>query len=415
MRVELIPIDAIKIDHTRFRQDNGDLEKLASSLLTFGQLEPIIVDQNIELIAGFRRYSAARLNGWTQIAAVLRTEIDELHAREIELEENIARKQMTWQEEQIAIAELDRIKKAKDPNWTQGLTAQAAGGNTSQRDVSEAVTLAKAMEVFPELKDAKSKNQAMSWLKAKAANVTRVLDVKDKKIDFNGIEEKIILGDSRQVIKQVPDESFDLVLTDPPFGIDYDDRKSGTDGSLTAYEDTEELYLSLLAMAPELYRVVKPNGWLVWFLGISWYERAKVAFRDAGFAVDEIPIIWDRSGGRCHTNRPDRFFARAYDIALHCRKGDPQIIQRGTKNIIKVDPVENSERQALVERPVGLYQELIKRLTVEGETVADFFVGSGSCPAAAASLRRDYFGVEQNPERRAIALNKIKAHTPEPK
>ena len=60
-----------------------------------------------------------------------------------------------------------------------------------------------------------------------------------------------------------------------------------------------------------------------------------------------------------------------------------------------------------------LYQEFIRRLTVEGEVVLDLFVGSGSCPAAAASLKRQYLGVELSAERRAVAVKKIQAWTPE--
>jgi site-specific DNA-methyltransferase (adenine-specific) len=165
-------------------------------------------------------------------------------------------------------------------------------------------------------------------------------------------------------------------------------------------------------MGPDLYRVIKPNGWLIWFLGISWYERVKISFRAAGFTVDEIPIIWDRSDGRAFTTRPDRYFGRSYDIALHCIKGNPEVVQRSKPNIIKVPPISNEERELVVERPVELYAELIRRLTVEGETVADFFTGSGSCLAAAASLKRKYFGVELDQERRAVAIQKVKAYTP---
>lgn len=406
----MIALDDIVISRERFRDATGDMEGLAQSLITFGQLQPVILDEHRELIAGFRRYTAARMNGWTHIWYATQGELDELLAREIELEENIRRHQMTWLEEQKAIVEIDKLKRSKDPSWGQVQTANLIG--THQSKVSEAASLVKMVELFPELAAAKSRRQAMSWAQAKSANVNRVLEVQANPAQYASIESKILLGDSTELILGVPDESIHAVITDPPFGIDFDARTADTIGSVTAYEDSEETYLKFLGMAPELYRVIKPNGWLVWFLGISWYERAKNAFRDAGFIVDEIPIIWDRSGGRCFTSRPDRYFARGYDIALHCIKGDPQVIQRGKPNVIRVNPVETSDRVALVERPIELYREIIQRLTVKGETVADFFTGSGSCLAAAASLERDFFGCELNPERRAIAIKKIEANTP---
>jgi len=409
----VIPLDLIDVPDKRWRPVDKKVEDLAQSLLIYGQLQPIILRKTengrYELVDGLHRVTATGLNGTQTIEAIFTTEVDTIKLREIELEVNIMRVDMGWQDQQLAIAELHDMKMAQDPNWTQSRTAEAI--ESSQPAVAKAVKFKEMVKLFPELAKAKSMKQAMSWMNQKAKTITRTLAVKDDP-RYEDLESKIILGDSVEIIKMVPDESFRLVLTDPPFGIAYDNRKAGTDGSMSAYEDSEESYIKLLGMADDLYRVVKSDGWLIWFLGISWYERAKGAFREAGFTVDEIPIIWDRSDGSCFTARPDRYFARAYDIALHCFKGNPEMIVRGRPNILRIPPVGTSERELLVERPVELYQELIRRLTVKGETVADFFVGSGSCPAAAASLKRDFYGVELSPERRATALTKIEAYIP---
>lgn len=405
-----VKIADIKITRERFREPEN-IPALANSLQTFGQLQPIILDAEGELSAGCRRYTAAKSLGWEEIWAVSIAQMTEnvLLARSIELEENVQREDMSWAERVKAIAELDRLKRELDPNWSQMMTAQVAG--TERQRVTEAVNLNKLMEIFPELKDAKSFHQAKSWALAKVAGVSRVKEVKDNPADFGPMEERVKLGDSVEVIKQLPSGVFHFILTDPPFGINYDNRKAGTEQAVTAYKDDEESYERILGMAPDLYRVLRERGWLVWFLGPTWYERAKLAFRAVGFTVDEMPIIWDRSDGRCYTSRPDRYFARGYDMALHCIKGDPQIIQRNKPNVLRIAPVPSDDRDALVERPVELYQELIRRLTVEGEIVADFFTGTGSVLAAAASLKRDYFGVELDPARRAIAMKKILAYT----
>lgn len=392
----------------RARMDKGDVEDMAVSLLRFGQLMPIILDSSNGLIAGERRLLGAQLNGWTEIWAVYQDNITPTLALEIELEENIRRKSFTPAEEIQAIAKLDELKRLEDPTWGQTQTAIATGVQRSQ--VSTATKYAKMVELFPELKDAKSVRQLISQADRLATNINRVVEVRDNVIDYVDIERKIILGDSVEVIKTIPSESFAAHITDPPFGIRLEERRAGTSGSASDYEDSEESYERLLTMAPDLFRTLKPNGWCIWFLGISWYERAKQVFRASGFVVDEIPIIWDRSEGRCYTARPDRYFARAYDIALHCFKGEPKLLQYNKPNILRVKPVENQE--TLVERPVELYEELIRRLTVPGETIADWFVGSGSCPAAAAKSGRDYFGVERDPSRRAYALKKIRGYTP---
>lgn len=406
-----IDLAQVTVEAGRFRGATGDMEGLKQSLTRWGLLQPIILDDFDVLVAGFRRLSAAKALGWKTIRFERQANLNDLQKKEIELEENIQREQMTWQERVKALAQLDELKKKLDPNWSTAMTGQVAG--TERERVQEAIKLSHMMDIFPELKDAKSLNQARSWALAKVASVVRTKEVRDNPAEFQEIQEKIILGDSVEVVKQLAEGMFSLILTDPPFGIDYDQRKAGTEQAVTAYQDDEKSYERLLGMAPDLYRVLKPNGWLIWFLGPTWYERAKVAFRAAGFIVDEMPVIWDRSDGRCYTARPDRYFARGYDMALHCLKGNPEMIQRGLSNVLRFAPVPGDERDLLVERPVELYQELIRRLTVPGEVVADFFVGSGSVPAAATSLAREYWGCELSPERRAVAIKKIRAYTPD--
>lgn len=403
-------IASIVVRDSRLREADQDIASLAESIARLGQLQPIIVeDDGITLVAGERRLLALKQLRRETIWTVRRSDINEVLALEIELAENIDRLNMTWQERVQAISRIDELRRAQNPNWGQKQTAAVAQVN--QRLVSQSGQLVRMMKLFPEIKTAKSLNQAINMAKSKARHVLRVEDVKDNPEVYKEIEERIWLGDSVARIKEVPDESFHLILTDPPFGINYDDRIASNSTSITSYEDSEESYERLLSMAPDLHRTLRPNGFMIWFLGISWYEQAKLVFRKAGFIVDEIPVIWDRSEGRCFTNRPDRYFARSYDIALHCLKGDPQVVQRGKPNILHFAPVGNPG--ILVERPLELYQELIRRLTVEGEVIADFFVGSGSVPAAAVSMKRQYFGIELDPERRAYAIKKIRSYTPE--
>ncbi len=406
---ENIHPDQVQINRERFRDATGDMKGLAESLEKFGQLQPVIVDDNYELIDGFRRLTAIRSLGWDLVTIVKKDSIPELLARELELEVNIRREDMTWQEKARALSELDRLKRAQDPNWTQQATVALAGERPAA--VSEAIKLTNMMELFPEIGKAKTRTQALSMATHKAKQVLRRDAVKNNKLEFGDLESKILLGDSVKVIKLIPAGTFNAIITDPPFGIDYDKQTDEQGHAVNSYQDDAENYRRLLSMAPDLYRVLKPDGWLIWFFGMSWYPEVKDAFKSAGFTVDELPIVWDRTDGRTYTRRPDRYFARGYDVAIHCIKGNPQMIQRGKPNVLRIPPVASSE--LLVERPVELYQELIRRLTVPGEIVADFFVGSGSCPAAAASTGRDFFGVEMNPERRAYALQKIKAHLPE--
>lgn len=417
----------IAILNGRQRHELGDIESLAQDLLMpYGQLVPILVrmskpEESLRapyvLISGERRYRAHELNGAATIQAIIRDVADPLELEQMELAENLQRKDLTWQERNAAIARIHRIQLERNPNWTVQQTAMMVTPTDEaprRASVTEAVKLEEAMKLFPEIAAAKTQKQAYNLLRAKAQNIIRMKEVADRPDEYLEVEQRIIHGDMRQVVRSLADNTCDHIITDPPFGIDYGDRVAGTVGEATSYSDDAAEYESILATIPELYRVIKPNGFLIWFLGISWYEHVKQAFISAGFTVDEIPLIWKRDKGRCFTNRPDRYLPRGYDIALQCFKGDnPQIINRRPSNIFDYAPVGESEKEILVERPVELYADLIKTYTLPGQTVWDFFVGSGSCSAAAVMLGRDYRGVELDAARRSRAIQKIKAHTPE--
>lgn len=408
-----IKLEQVKISRERMPRSMGDMEAMAQSIATFGLLQPIVLDDNFELIAGFRRFTAHQMNGETEIEAVFKGQIDEYMAREMELEENLQRENLTWQEKNRSLAMLHELKLQRNPNWSQQQTVQAAGGSVHQRDISDALKLTNAMKLFPELANAKSANQAKKWLETKVKHVARVVDVKNNPEDYGTVEQNIWHGDSTELIEVIDEESFNSIITDPPFGVDYDKRMAGTVGEMSSYQDDAARYLRILGMIPEMYRVLKPNGFVVFFFGMSWYQLVVDKFREAGFNVDPIPLMWDRSDGRTYTNVPDHYFGKGYDVAIHAIKGDAKLAKQGRSNVFRIPPVESAERDYLVERPIELYAELIRHLTLPGEVVADFFVGSGSCLAAAASLGRGYFGIEQDAERRAGAIQKVKANTPE--
>jgi ParB family chromosome partitioning protein len=107
-----ISINEIRI-RKRVRIDEGDLYSLMNSLKKFGQLNPIVVDARYELIAGARRLAAAKRLGWSTIKAIVVENPTDAEKLEIELEENIQRKDLT--NEEIAQGN-KRLHKLLHPN-----------------------------------------------------------------------------------------------------------------------------------------------------------------------------------------------------------------------------------------------------------------------------------------------------------
>lgn len=141
-----LPLSEIQITN-RQRLDLGDISSLAESLRVYGLIQPIVIDQNKRLIAGGRRCAAASSLGWTDILVVYRETLteDELHI--LELEENIQRKDETWQEKALHIHTIHQIKqrtKALDAEiWGQRETGAMLG--ISSTHINYCLTIAKLL------------------------------------------------------------------------------------------------------------------------------------------------------------------------------------------------------------------------------------------------------------------------------
>lgn len=105
----LVKIEDIKIKK-RVRQNLGDMDALKESLRMYGLLNPITLNDNNELIAGERRLQAAKALGWTNINAVVLSNITSAEQLELELEENNQRKEFTKEELLEGYRRLERLR-----------------------------------------------------------------------------------------------------------------------------------------------------------------------------------------------------------------------------------------------------------------------------------------------------------------
>jgi len=94
----------------RIRKDLGDISGLMGSMKTHGQLTPIIINRDYELIAGFRRLQAAKKLGWKSIEAVMIDKPTEQQKLEVEIEENVQRLDLSAEEIAEGMARLDKLR-----------------------------------------------------------------------------------------------------------------------------------------------------------------------------------------------------------------------------------------------------------------------------------------------------------------
>ncbi len=104
-----VPIDDISVKK-RVREDLGDLSKLMESMRAYGLMNPIVINTRQELIAGERRLESAKRLGWKTIEAHIVERDSTIDQLEMELDENIHRRNLTAMELANAYSRLDKLK-----------------------------------------------------------------------------------------------------------------------------------------------------------------------------------------------------------------------------------------------------------------------------------------------------------------
>ncbi len=193
------------------------------------------------------------------------------------------------------------------------------------------------------------------------------------------MENQIICGESANLLKQVPEGSIDLVVTDPPYLCRYKDR----DGRTLANDDNAG---AVLPVFDEIYRVMKPNSYCISFYGwnavAAFTDKwASLGFHTVGHFVWHKPYV-SKTG-----------FARyCHESAFLLAKGYPR---QPDNPISDVQPWEYSGNKAHpTEKAVSVIAPLIRSFSKPNDLVLDPFLGSGTTAVAAALNGRDYIGIE---------------------
>lgn len=396
---------------SRFRKKFEAVEELASSIANFGLLHPIIVDEDNNLIAGERRYRAHLLllkqtkdeTKWGEIEVKHKKDLNKLEKKEIELEENIQRKAFTWQEEVAAKAQLHKLKQAlhgsavkghDSSGWKLKDTAQALGESVG--NVSMDVQLARGIKAFPEL--AKEKSKSSAYKRMKQLQDRMLQDELAKRLQKRGVIDRpdFINGNCIEEMAKLDSDSIDLIVTDPPYGIDL--SKAHTYGRMNHTDvnfiDSDFETFDLLDKAfAQMFRLLKMNRHMYVFCGIDKVSTVIKLLIKHGFEVHRLPLIWDKGSGSYPSQSTS--YVHSYESFLHVMKGKRKL--NGTpKDIFTVKRVPPTRKIHPTEKPTELLRDLINLSSIPGERVLDPFAGSGATIVAAKETNRQGIGIEMD-------------------
>lgn len=407
-QIRTVPLKNIVVAPNRGRKEFTRLDELAASLKSSGFINPILCTEHptkpgfFTLIAGERRYRASILAGFVEIPITFRSEINDLQYKIMELEENTCRVDLSWQEEAELHRQIDEFKRQDNPNWKQKDTAAMVA--LSPQHVSNQITVAKRLNEDPELK----KKVANLPLRAAMQVIERSDQVKravrlQKSGQLVGSAD-LRLGDCRTLIKELPDASVDLLLTDPPYGLEkleamrtnVGDRMSGH-GLMSEHhnQDIGRVLKLLKDLAPELHRVLKPSAHFYVFCAFQYIG----AFIEALAPLEFQPpaLVWDR-GKATSPAYGYNYMNRLEPIIYGYRTPRSKRLAESQYNVLEYPEVPSNLRTYPTEKPQGLLKIMIKQSTIPGDTVLDLFAGSASTLKAARDIDRKAIGFEIDPD-----------------
>jgi len=408
--VSKVKVEDVKVGR-RCREDFGDIEGLALSIQRFGLLHPIVVDENLHLLAGERRLRAHRFLGLKEIDVTYKKDLDDAQKKELELEENLKRKDLNWPELVTANKTLydlrvklygPRVKGHDSDGYGRQDHAMALG--KSQGMVSQDLILAEAILKFPEL--AKEKSKTVAFNKYQRMKDDLMMKEYSKRGKF-ATDPRVIHGDSYEELKKMKDESIDFCVTDPPFAVNVD-KKAKQDKAVkdAGYEDDPHIVMENIRLTVgEIYRVLKSDSHLIIAFAMQHYVDLLKILTETGFTVDLTPLIWNKISGS--TPHSGKYFTYAYEPAFWCMKGRRELYTTDS-DVFTYKRVPDKYKKHPLERPQALMSAWIKAVSLPGEVGLDCYAGGGSFLEACISLGRKPICIEKSEKHYLAILDRIR-------
>lgn len=227
---------------------------------------------------------------------------------------------------------------------------------------------------------------------------------------------KLVLGDCLEVMKDIPDGSIDLVLTDPPYGINYKsnlqtgDRRSGTqiqvrpDNYFEEIQNDKSFPTKWLSVC---YDKLKDTCALYIFLHWSKWSELEQSVQAAGFKVKNMIVI-NKSNHGMGDLRGN--YAPKHELVLFATKGRHILNNLGgrKKNVMDL-PVKysGSYHHHPNEKPLSWVEPFIQESSSENNVILDPFMGSGTTGVACKNLNRNFIGIELDLKYFEIAKKRI--------
>lgn len=452
----------------RIRSEYRGIELLADDIEDKGLIQPLVLSpiygydeadgesiEGVALDAGGRRYHAlkylleqGRWDGTLYHATtsapgrpgfVLKG-VDEstpLKRLLTEIAENLNRDDLDWRDEVKAITRAWKLARADADSKSEKLLMRDFGAmlGCGYADLQAAVAVHDDVIANPErYLDVTSLRGAYSkLLKINANELTKLLATKslattplstkfptvqvqsepkpegEQPTVLIPLTQSFIHTDSLKFMSELPDNSFDHVVCDPDYGVSVERLEASLQdaGQGVVQKDIAESLQTLTTFLIQADRLVRPQGFCVFWYDLDHHEKLQNLATDIGWRVQRWPLIWVKTDYRSNA-APAHNFCKNFEYAMICRKPNAVLTRAQMSSVFNCASADTVKKfNHPFAKPLDLWKWIFSAISIKGQTIYDPFLGSGTSAVAAAEFGLRPMGSEINIDHYSNAIVNI--------
>ena len=356
MKVQNIKIEVIKpYEKNTKKHPETQIKNIAESIKQFGFIQPVVLDNNNEIIIGHGRYLASQLLGYEEIPCVFVDNLTEEQVRKLRILDNKLN-ESEWDDDLLRL-ELEDLDFG-DFHVEFGLDFEE-----EEKEIVE--------DEVPEVDE-------------KAEPICKLGDI------WQLGEHRLMCGDSTKeedVAKLMNGEKADMVFTDPPYGYEYQSNMRTKSKKFDVLVNDDKIL--------DFMPIIKDRCKGFVFVCTTWKVLDKwLPLFKKYFDLSNM-IIWDKGGGGI--GDLEHTFSTDYEIIL-CSNNDAKITGKRIGSVWNIPKDNANDYIHATQKPVKLSATAIENTTNENNIVIDVFGGSGSTLIACEQLNRKCYMMELDPK-----------------
>ena len=214
---------------------------------------------------------------------------------------------------------------------------------------------------------------------------------------------KLYQGDCLEIMGGIKDKSVDLIVTDPPYLMNYQSNRRKKEDRFDKIKNDKGNYMLIQDYLEECHRIMKDNTAIYCFC--SWHniDFFKNEF-EKHFKLKNI-LVWNKNNHG--TGDLKGSYAPKHEFILFGHKGRTLLREKRIADVIDCPKISSNKLTHPTEKPQDLLEIFIKQSSDVGSIIFDGFMGTGSCGIAAKKLNRNFIGIELDEKYFNIAKDRL--------